>query len=99
MDVDMGGAGHVGAIAGDDRAHTATGQGIWPAHWMMPDNKACWPSNGEIDIMEMVNGDGITHATYHWRERETGGCGDTCGNGSKVPACRHPSIGATHKDG
>ena len=37
--------------------------GIWPAHWMMPDNKACWPSNGEIDIMEMVNGDGITHAT------------------------------------
>ena len=72
--------------------------GIWPAHWMMPDNKACWPSNGEIDIMEMVNGDGITHATYHWRERETGGCGDTCGNGSKVPACRHPSIGATHPD-
>jgi hypothetical protein len=24
---------------------------------------ACWPQNGEIDIMEMVNGDGITHAT------------------------------------
>jgi beta-glucanase (GH16 family) len=23
-------------------------QGVWPAHWMMPDNKACWPSNGEI---------------------------------------------------
>lgn len=27
------------------------GQGIWPAHWMMPNTKACWPSNGEIDIM------------------------------------------------
>jgi hypothetical protein len=47
-------------------------KGVWPAHWMMPDNTACWPSNGEIDIMEMVNGDGVTHATYHWREREIG---------------------------
>ena len=21
---------------------------------------------GEIDIMEMINGDGILHGTYHW---------------------------------
>ena len=39
---------------------------------------ACRPSNGEIDIMEMVDGDGTTHTTYHWREREIGGCGDNC---------------------
>ena len=38
----------------------ADSQGVWPAHWMMPDTTACWPSAGEIDIMEMVNGDGQT---------------------------------------
>lgn len=58
------------------------GDGIWPAHWMMPDNNACWPSNGEIDIMEMVNGDGVLHGTYHWQPN--GWCADK-------PE-RHPSI-------
>eukprot|EP00937_MAST-01D_sp_MAST-1D-sp2_P003708 g3708.t1 len=72
-----------------------SGKGIWPAHWMMPDNAACWPSNGEIDIMEMINGDGVHHSTYHWREREVGGCGDRCPNGT---ACVHPSIGKTAPD-
>ena len=74
------------------------GAGIWPAHWLMPQHGACWPSNGEIDIMEMINGDGQTHATYHWREREIGGCGDKCANGSSAPSCHHPSIGSQHAD-
>ena len=26
------------------------GDGIWPAHWLMPDDKSCWPCHGEIDI-------------------------------------------------
>jgi len=42
------------------------GAGIWPAHWLMPNTDACWPTNGEIDIMEMINGDGVLHGTYHW---------------------------------
>lgn len=61
------------------------GDGIWPAHWMMPDNKACWPSNGEIDIMEMINGDGVTHGTYHWQL--DGHCGDKPN--------KHPSSGSS----
>eukprot|EP00041_Stephanoeca_diplocostata_P022076 m.523222 g.523222 ORF g.523222 m.523222 type:complete len:312 (-) comp21976_c0_seq3:396-1331(-) len=41
-------------------------KGIWPAHWMMPNDTSCWPDHGEIDIMEMINGDGYSHGTYHW---------------------------------
>jgi len=44
------------------------GQGIWPAHWMMPNDASCWPDHGEIDIMEMINGDGTVHGTYHWNK-------------------------------
>jgi len=42
------------------------GDGVWPAHWLLPDDGSCWPSGGEIDIMEMVRGDGKVHGTYHW---------------------------------
>ena len=43
--------------------------GMWPAHWMMPNDSSCWPDHGEIDIMEMINGDGSSHATYHWNKK------------------------------
>ena len=43
------------------------GQGVWPAHWLMPDSDACDPDQGEMDIMEMVDGDGVHHSTYHWQ--------------------------------
>lgn len=33
---------------------------------MMPDTAGCWPDLGEMDILEMINGDGRVHATYHW---------------------------------
>lgn len=30
--------------------------GLWPAHWMLPDEPwTCDPDGGEIDVMEMVN--------------------------------------------
>ena len=85
-----------GGKAADGRTAAAgVGQGIWPAHWMMPDNGACWPSNGEIDIMEMINGDGVHHSTYHWRRTDVGGCGDKLANGT---AAKHPSHGGTAAD-
>mmetsp|Transcript_79956 Transcript_79956/g.242717 ORF Transcript_79956/g.242717 Transcript_79956/m.242717 type:complete len:378 (+) Transcript_79956:61-1194(+) len=43
-------------------------QGVWPAHWMLPDNgisERCL-DEGEMDIMEMINGDGQVYNTYHW---------------------------------
>lgn len=59
-------------LPGNAKAANITGenQGIWPAIWMMPDPNAsvkqCWPDLGEVDILEMINGDGFAHGTYHW---------------------------------
>jgi len=44
-------------------------QGIWPAHWLMPNDQSCWPDHGEVDIMEMINGDGNVHGSYHWNAK------------------------------
>ena len=56
---------------------------------MMPDDKSCWPCHGEIDIQEMINGDGTLHGTYHWCVNQT--CGDgpqhlSSGGQTKMPA-------------
>lgn len=55
----------------DVRALMPEGQGIWPAVWMlgasMPGRG--WPAAGEIDIVEMVGGEGrenTVHGTLHW---------------------------------
>ena len=43
-------------------------QGIWPAFWMLPTNSIYggWASGGEIDIMEKINTQQITHGTLHF---------------------------------
>jgi beta-glucanase (GH16 family) len=44
------------------------GQGIWPAFWMMGDqiDKAGWPTDGEIDIMENIGKEpAMVHGTVH----------------------------------
>ena len=55
----------------DIRAKLPKGQGIWPALWMLGANfpTVGWPSCGEIDIMEMIGGQGrenTVHGTVHW---------------------------------
>ena len=48
------------------------GQGIWPAFWLLPQDRVYgrWAASGEIDIMEAVNlggaGDNIVHGTIHY---------------------------------
>jgi len=47
------------------------GKGLWPAHWMMPNDNSCWPTEGEIDIMEYIGDDpsvpmGPVYGTLHW---------------------------------
>ena len=60
------------------------GNGIWPAHWLLPTTK-CWPTNGEIDIMEMINGDGVLHGTYHWSKNNTCNQNSMHGGETKLP--------------
>jgi beta-glucanase (GH16 family) len=55
----------------DIRAVMPRGQGLWPALWMLGSNfnTVGWPACGEIDIMEMIGGQGrenTVHGTVHW---------------------------------
>ena len=53
----------------DVRAKLPCGTGLWPAIWMLPQNGAKWPDDGEIDIMEYVGFDHDTfHATIHTKD-------------------------------
>ena len=47
------------------RARIPSGRGIWPAHWMLPENHPAWPP--EIDIMEALGHEPDTvYLTQHW---------------------------------
>lgn len=55
----------------DIRALLPKGQGLWPALWMLGNNidQVSWPDCGEIDIMEMIGGNGgerTIYGTIHW---------------------------------
>jgi len=45
-----------------------TGQGTWPAFWMLGEDisQVNWPSCGEIDIMEHINSNDTLYGTIHW---------------------------------
>ena len=54
------------------RIQVPTGQGFWPAFWMLPTNSQYggWASGGEVDIFEAVNpgtsSDDRIHGTLHY---------------------------------
>ncbi len=53
----------------DVRAKLPSGQGLWPAIWMLGSNidEVGWPTCGEIDIMELVGHEPETvHGTIHF---------------------------------
>jgi beta-glucanase (GH16 family) len=50
------------------RMQLPTGQGVWPAFWMLGEDikPKGWPTCGEIDIMENIGKEpGIVHGTIH----------------------------------
>lgn len=52
----------------EGRIKLPSGQGLWPAFWMLGSNisQVGWPACGEIDIMEHINNESIIHGTTHW---------------------------------
>ncbi|MEU6845603.1 glycoside hydrolase family 16 protein [Streptomyces sp. NPDC046716] len=60
------------------RAELPTGQGLLPAIWMLGDNGAQWPRQGEIDISEVVGDEprtvyGTAHGPTYYNENGIGG--------------------------
>lgn len=49
------------------RIKMPSGQGIWPAFWLLGSDYASvgWPECGEVDIMELVNSGTTYHVTLH----------------------------------
>lgn len=66
----MNTAGHFTTQYGriEARIKLASGQGLWPAFWMLGNNigSVGWPKCGEIDIMEQVNTSNTIYGTIHW---------------------------------
>jgi beta-glucanase (GH16 family) len=54
------------------RMKLPVGQGIWPAFWMMGENRpeVNWPRCGEIDIMEHINNTLKLVGTAHWHNEK-----------------------------
>jgi hypothetical protein len=48
-----------------DLEHMPVGPGTWPAYWFCGDN---WPNNGEIDVLEGVDGNAYNSQTLHTNE-------------------------------
>ncbi len=64
------------------RIKLPTGQGLWPAFWMLGTNitSVGWPYCGEIDIMERVNFNSYVNGTVHWDANGYASYGRTSGN-------------------
>ncbi len=58
-------------------------QGYWPAFWMLGaafrDSYTNWPSIGEIDVMENINGGNTVYGTLHCGVDPGGPCHETTG--------------------
>jgi len=64
------------------RIKLPSGQGIWPAFWMLGSNinLVGWPKCGELDIMERVNNNAFVNGTVHWDANGQADFGKTSGN-------------------
>jgi hypothetical protein len=70
----------------------AAAAGYWPAFWMLgaaarPVGATNWPSIGEVDIMEDINGLSSEFGTLHCGTNPGGPCNETTGIGSGQRAC------------
>ncbi|GDY32294.1 glycoside hydrolase family 16 protein [Gandjariella thermophila] len=87
-----GGVLRVEASIQQPNVNTTNGLGYWPAFWMLgaparPVGATNWPSIGEIDIMEDINGRSSEFGTFHCGTDPGGPCDETTGIGSGERGC------------
>jgi beta-glucanase (GH16 family) len=69
---------------------TANGAGYWPAFWMLGAalrTGTPWPTSGEVDILEDINGRSSVFGTLHCGTYPGGVCNEGTGIGSGERAC------------
>ncbi len=72
------------------RLKLPSGQGMWPAFWMLPTDWVYggWAASGEIDVMEAINIPKSIYGTIHyggtWPDNVSSGCTYTEGHGPKA---------------
>src|SRR3954447_480891 len=69
---------------------TANGAGYWPAFWMLGSTLrtgTSWPTSGEVDILEDINGRSSVFGTLHCGTNPGGPCNESTGLGSGERAC------------
>jgi len=69
---------------------TTNGLGYWPAFWMLGAplrSGVGWPTSGEVDILEDINGLSLVYGTLHCGTPTGGPCNETSGRGSGAVAC------------
>jgi hypothetical protein len=76
------------------------GLGYWPAFWMLGagirDDTSKWPSHGEFDILENVNGQPQVHGTLHCGQEQGGPCKEHNGLGEATACPGSPCQGNFH---
>jgi beta-glucanase (GH16 family) len=88
----VGGKLRVEASLQQPNVSGAAAAGYWPAFWMLgaaarPVGATNWPSIGEWDIMEDINGLSSVFSTLHCGTASQGPCNETVGLGSGQRAC------------
>jgi len=85
-----GGQLQVSASVQQPNVSGAAAAGYWPAFWMLGSQFRVdhnWPNDGEIDIMEDINGRSSVFGTLHCGVDPGGPCNETTGIGSGEHPC------------
>ncbi|MBA2395860.1 MAG: family 16 glycosylhydrolase [Ktedonobacteraceae bacterium] len=86
----VGGQLQVSASVQQPDISGAAAAGYWPAFWMLGAQFRAdknWPNDGEIDIMEDINGRSSVFGTLHCGVNPGGPCNETTGIGSGEKPC------------
>ena len=70
--------------------NTTNGAGYWPAFWMLGSTLRSgtpWPTSGEVDILEDINGRSSVFGTLHCGTNPGGPCNESTGIGSGEHPC------------